>query len=167
MRVTSYPAVWRSRVGGASHSGLQLQRVSTPKNRVLPRRLNRRDARGPACVQYLGIRITCRSSRTGFARRSATPVIDDTYRQFQPQRVEHALGPGRRVYSNAVTVNDFQASISARAATRNATPLPPSQGLRRDRPPRLCDPQGHLSPLTSHAFSAPLSRWSSFCSIAI
>ena len=49
---------------------------------------------------------------------------------FQPQRVEHALGPGRRVYSNAVTINDFQASTSAGA-----------ENAECDAPPtRLRDP---------------------------
>jgi hypothetical protein len=40
---------------------------------------------------------------------------------FNLQRVEHALGPGRRVYSNAITENDY----------RRRYPLELSPGMQR------------------------------------
>jgi hypothetical protein len=154
MRVTSYPAVSRIRVGGASHSGLQQQWVSTPVNRVQPRRLNRRDAQGPARVQYLGFRITCRASRKGFSRRSATPVIGDTYRPLLPQRVENALGPG---------VASIQTPWLNPIYRRRYPPaLQPEMQRPSDSAPllrwcHLSTTPGNLSPFTFHWVDGPAS----------
>jgi hypothetical protein len=68
-----------------------------------------------------------------FRRRSVTcrtkscvrtlPLRWHDLETFLLHRVEHVVGPGRRVYSNAIPGHNFQASKPVGANRRNATPL--------------------------------------------
>jgi hypothetical protein len=77
----------------------------------------------------------------------------------------HYTAGERRVFPNAIPTNDFEASISGRTTTRNATP--PSAFARptaRQAGSGLeyATATSHLSPLTSHL--SPLTRpWHSDC----
>jgi len=134
----------------ALHSVLQRQRVSAPEDHLQSRRSDRRDAHQRVCNDE--IFKTLRSQLCFLSFRTMAKPARNGHRSFLPRPLEHALGPGRRVSLNAVTENDSLASIPATATARNATPLPPSQGIRRDRPTRLRDTRGtfHLSPFTFH-----------------
>jgi hypothetical protein len=112
----------RSRVGGALHSGLQLQRASTPANRLWSLRTMRRDALGPACVQCARLRkprgrivrsrcfgqlANSRGRPMGYSRLNGLNVRWDWASRLSERRGEKQLS----------------ASTPAAAKTRNATPL--------------------------------------------
>jgi hypothetical protein len=107
----------------------------------------------------------------------------DTCASAAPARVARSVGvfvPTYRICAGSLGVASIQTSYlrtnfrrrhPLEQRTRNATPLPPSQGLWRDRPPRLRDPF-HQSPFdalyarSGQAFqlpdAPPLTRRGSF-----
>ena len=70
-----------------------------------------------------------------------------------PQPVEHALTGVASIQARLLQTS-CRRRDPPELQTRNATPLPPSQGLRRDRPTRRCDNRRVGSP-----FSEPLNEF--------
>src|SRR5260221_11775589 len=89
--------IWKGR--GAESEGcriprFQLQRMSTPENRLWSRRSNRRDARGPARVQHVVAGKRPSSCRAPHDLYWGLKARVHAYRTLLPQGVEPVLGPG-------------------------------------------------------------------------